>query len=156
MDILRPSAKGKRSLIQILEAWANTRPDKIHVSIPLSADVSKGFRDVTHREIRDAADTFAWWLVDNYGQGEGFETIAFVGVNDLRYTVVFFGAIKAGYKVHLPMSRHYPKKPASNIRGFSLCLSLHAIRQIPMSLYLSRRNVDASYTLPRWLQLQET
>lgn len=113
MDLLQPSAKGKRSLIQLLDPWADTQPEKIRVSYPLGQDISKGFCDVTHREIRDAADTFAWWLLDTYGRGVGFETIAYVGVNDLRYPLVFFGAIKAGYKVRLRYCYHLA--PAKDI-----------------------------------------
>ena len=99
MDYLSREAKGKRNPVQVLDAWADRRPEKIHVSVLKSANVSDGFHDWTHRQIRDAADTFAWWLCDTYGKSQKCETICYVGHNDLRYAVVFFGAIKAGYKV---------------------------------------------------------
>lgn len=99
MDVLHPSAKGKRNLVNILDAWADRRPEKVHLSLLNNSDVQQGFRDITHREVRDAADAFAWWLYDTYGKNNSFETIAYIGTNDVRYLIVFYGAIKAGYKV---------------------------------------------------------
>lgn len=99
MDLLTEAKRGARNHIQLLNAWAEFRPDKVHVSVLKSTDISEGFREVTHLEIRQAADAFAWWLAGNYGHSDVCETIGYVGLNDLRYAVFYYGAIKAGYKV---------------------------------------------------------
>lgn len=97
--LLNEEARGKRTLVQVLDAWADERPEKIYASLLNDVNVAHGFRDITTKQMRGAADAFAHWLVDTYGTSTSHETIAYIGLHDLRYAMVFFGCIKAGYKV---------------------------------------------------------
>ena len=104
-----------RLLPTILDHIGTTTPRRTYAAIPRSQDITQGFRDVTTQEILHAVDALAHWLVDEYGRSDTFETITYVGVNDLRYVLIFYASIKAGYKVSLLNSRH-------SIRIYSLRL----------------------------------
>lgn len=83
----------------MLDRWREVKPNKIFASLLRSADISNGFIEVTMANVADAVDAFAWWLESTYGRSDTFETLTYVGVNDLRYAIFFYGAIKCGYKV---------------------------------------------------------
>ena len=91
--------KGNRLLPAVLDYNGTVTPNRIYASIPRSQDIDEGFRDLTCRDVLHAVDAFAWWLTDRYGRSESFETIGYVGLNDLRYPMFFYAAMKAGYKV---------------------------------------------------------
>lgn len=60
-----------------------------------------GYRKITYRELASAVNGAAKWLVDTLGAGQDFETLAYIGPNDVRYPFLILGAVKAGYKVSL-------------------------------------------------------
>ena len=90
---------GSRLLPQVVDALAQSNPERIYASYPLSADFSDGFRDVTMSEIANAVNRFAYCLERHIGASTVFETLAYMGPSDLRYAVVFHAAVKCGYKV---------------------------------------------------------
>jgi hypothetical protein len=45
-------------------------------------------------------------LIDNFGKSKEFETIAYIGPGDLRYSIIVVAAIKAGFKTFLPSPRN--------------------------------------------------
>ena len=91
--------KGTRTLLQALDLWLQVKPDKIWACFPESSDIADGLRYVTMREVACAIDSFAWALKEQHGISSNYETIAYAGLNDLRYAVVFYAAVKCGYKV---------------------------------------------------------
>jgi acyl-CoA synthetase (AMP-forming)/AMP-acid ligase II len=93
------SDRGHRLLPATLDALAVTVPQRIYAAIPCSSDLEHGFRDVTVAEVSQAVDALAHWLCQHYGRSSSFKTIAYIGLNDLRYPVFWFAAIKCGYKV---------------------------------------------------------
>ena len=90
---------GQRLLPRILDDLSETNPDRLYASYPYSVDIAQGFRDVTFRDMARATDSFAWWIHEKYGRSNEFETLAYMGVADLRTPIVFFAAVKCGYKV---------------------------------------------------------
>ena len=90
---------GKRLLPQVVDEIARSGPDRIYASFPLSVDLSKGFHDVTFRNMAQAANHLAWWLEAHFGRSTNSETVAYMGVPDLRTAVFFLAAVKCGYKV---------------------------------------------------------
>lgn len=94
---------------QIVDELANTDPTRIYASFPRSTNVSDGFRDVTFRELAQAADAASWWLERKIGRSDSSETLAYMGLSDIRYTVVFLAAVKCGFKIFFPS----PRNPAS-------------------------------------------
>ena len=87
------------TLLEALQKQATDEPNRIYASYALSADLLDGFRDITVGELVGAIDAFAWWLHTGWGRSEDFSTVAYVGPPDLRYAIVFYAAIKCGYKV---------------------------------------------------------
>lgn len=91
---------GSRLLPQVVDQLSCDEPKRVYATIPLSSDLSQGFRDVTMLEVAQAVSGFAYWLEENMGRSTNFETISYMGVSDLRYVVVFLAAVKCGYKVN--------------------------------------------------------
>lgn len=104
-----------RTLSETLEHLARVNPERIYASVPVGKDISQGFRDVRIRDMLHAIDACAWWLQDSLGRSKSFETLAYVGVSDLRYAMFFYAAIKCGYKV-----RHLPVIPSRSSMAFAL------------------------------------
>ena len=102
MDYPTQAKKGTRTLLQALDLWIKVKPDKVWACLPGASNILGGLRYVTMREVACAIDSFAWALQGEHGASSDFETIAYAGLNDLRYAVVFYAAIKCGYKVCLP------------------------------------------------------
>lgn len=90
---------GSRMLPHVVDELAKLHPLRVYASIPLSSDISQGFRDVTMLEIAHGVNHFAFWLEYSLGRSSSFETLCYIGVSDLRYAIVFLGAVKCGYKV---------------------------------------------------------
>ena len=81
---------GQRLLPRILDELSETNPDRLYASCPYSVDIAQGFRDVTFRDMARATDSFAWWIHRKYGRSNDFETLAYMGIPDLRTPIVFF------------------------------------------------------------------
>ena len=58
-----------------------------------------GYRTVTYKDFANAINGFAWWLKEHLGPTKDFEVLAYIGPNDVRYTALCLGAVKAGYVV---------------------------------------------------------
>ncbi len=87
-------------LINIIEARTRANPDFVYAEFPISAtSYDQGFRKVTNVDFLNAINGAAWYLNKALGPGKNFETLTYIGPNDLRYNVLVFGAVKAGYKV---------------------------------------------------------
>jgi len=84
----------------ILENRARYNPNGVWARFPNSpSSYAEGFRSATHLELLNAVNKVAWLLEETLGKGKNFETIAYIGPNDLRCSIVVLAGIKAGYKV---------------------------------------------------------
>lgn len=63
------------------------------------ADVSQGYQDIDFASFSRAINRFAWWIETKCGRGANFPTLAYLGIQDVRYHIVQMAAIKCGYKV---------------------------------------------------------
>jgi hypothetical protein len=90
---------GSRMLPHVVDELARLNPSRVYATIPLSSDISQGFRDVTMLEVAHGVNHFASWLENSFGRSSSFDTLCYIGVSDLRYAIVFLGAVKCGYKV---------------------------------------------------------
>lgn len=92
----------KRLLVSIVDELAAQKSEVIYAEYPVSATTyDEGFRKITFPEFANAINGVAWWLHDTIGPGKNFETLAYIGVLDIRYNALLLGAVKAGYKVCL-------------------------------------------------------
>jgi hypothetical protein len=92
---------GSRLMPVVVDQIANSQPDLLYASVPLTANIGDGFRGVTFLDIASATNHVAAWIDRTYGRSTKFDTIAYMGIGDLRYVVVFLAAVKCGYKVRL-------------------------------------------------------
>ena len=83
-----------------VDETAKSDPERIWAEFPAAfSSYDHGFRPVRYKELANAVNGAAWWLLRNVGEAKNFETINYVGPNDLRYPIIVLGAVKAGYKV---------------------------------------------------------
>lgn len=92
-------AYGLRLMPSVLDDLAKSSPNKLFASIPKTSDVTQGFRDITAADFARCVNFTATWLENKFGCSDDFETIAYVGIGDLRGAVIFLAAVKCGYKV---------------------------------------------------------
>lgn len=99
-DSIHNDRPGKQLLNNVVDSIARASPDLVYAELPRSpVDLSHGFRQVTYREFANAIDGVAWWLRNSLGLSKTFETLTYIGPNDLRHNLLLLGAVKAGYKV---------------------------------------------------------
>jgi len=84
----------------IVDQRAQTEPEALYAEYPVSTlSYEEGYRKITYGGFANAINGAAWWLHKNLGPGKDFETLAYIGPNDLRYPALILGAVKAGYTV---------------------------------------------------------
>jgi hypothetical protein len=95
-------AYAEQLLPTVLENRAKAEPRGVFAKVPLSNTAYEaGFRSVTFGELVKAINRTAWLLESQFGRGEHFPTITYLGPSDLRYSIVLVAAIKVGYKVSI-------------------------------------------------------
>jgi hypothetical protein len=99
MEDKSSSGFGKRTLPETLDGIAREIPNRQYGTIPISADLNDGFRDISVKQVANGVNGFAFQLEQLYGRSAKFETITYMGISDLRYVMVVLGAIKCGYQV---------------------------------------------------------
>lgn len=98
-DIGSLSNQGRRLLPNVVDELGAGDPSRIFVSIPKSTNIQDGFRDVDFRDLSRAISRCAWWIEETLGCSRSFETLNYVGPQDLRYVILLFAAIKTGYQM---------------------------------------------------------
>lgn len=97
-------------LPDVIQERARSDPGRVWANCPVQDDNQAGvavnqyqliYRKVTYREFSSAIDSVAQILKKSLGKA--FDTLAYLGPTDLRYSIVVVAAIKAGYKVWPPM-----------------------------------------------------
>ena len=90
-----------RQLIpRIIDRLAEITPQSLYAEYPVSPlNYDEGYRKITYGDFANAINGIAWWLHNTLGLGKDFETLAYIGPNDLRYPALILGAVKAGYLV---------------------------------------------------------
>ncbi|KAJ5108201.1 NRPS-like enzyme [Penicillium angulare] len=91
----------------ILDELAANAPDRVFGELPLSQiGYESGVRPITYRKLANAVNGIAKWIIENLGPGQDFETISYVGPNDMGHSVVILAAIKTGHKCLLTSPRY--------------------------------------------------
>ena len=95
---------GNRLLPVTIDEIAKEEPSRAWASLPREdSDLSQGYVDVTYEAFAKGINELAW-LIDRYfGRSKDFETIAYLGVPDIRYHMLQMAAAKTGYKVCTPL-----------------------------------------------------
>ncbi|KAI9709750.1 MAG: putative NRPS-like protein biosynthetic cluster [Bogoriella megaspora] len=106
MGSLQQSARKVRVLPKVIDEHASNFPDSLWASIPRSEALDEGWVDITYKTYSQCINDMAQWIEDKIGLGENRETLGFICVNDIRYPVFIFAAMKAGYKALLVSPRN--------------------------------------------------
>ena len=141
---------GARTLIEAFDTHARENPNRLYASVPLGSDIAKGFQDISFQNIAKSVNHIAALVIRIFGRGVGFETIAYIGIPDLRGAIVFLGAVKAGYKVN----RHVTKYQHLFTCERSYCHHL-VIHQERMCLSWSKPRASNYCLLLKWVQLSK-
>jgi hypothetical protein len=91
---------GERLLPSLVDEYANLDPEKLIASFPTSPEIIQ-WHEVSYRELSAAINGLAWLIEKKIGKSERFESLGYMGANDIRYTVVWLAAMKCGYCVSL-------------------------------------------------------
>lgn len=92
---------GRRLVPALIDEIAKKMPDRFMFCIPKTQDPKDKFHDVTFADFARATNRAAAWIETTLGRSaEGeFETLAYIGLFDIRYFVIVVAASKLGYKV---------------------------------------------------------
>ena len=90
---------GSRLMPVVVDGIAKEQPDLVYASVPIATNISEGFKNITFSDIASATNHVAAWIDRKLKRSSSFDTIAYMGLGDLRYVVVFLAAVKCGYKV---------------------------------------------------------
>ncbi|KAI0430794.1 acetyl-CoA synthetase-like protein [Xylaria sp. FL1042] len=124
---------GRRLMPCVLDHLARTVPSKLFAAIPRTGDLSDGFQDVSVSEVAQCVHFVAHWIEDCFGRSENFETLGYLGIPDLRGIVIFYAAVKCGYKLLIPSPRNPPTTNISLMQQ-TLCTKLvHAAEVAPLT-----------------------
>lgn len=96
----QPVLQQKQLLNHIIDGLAQTRPESVWAKIPRDpSSYDAGYRKITYRLMANAINGLAWWIKGNFEESKTFETLAYFGNWDPRYSILMLAAVKAGYKV---------------------------------------------------------
>lgn len=90
---------GQRFLHLVFDDISIHESSRLYASVPISTNVTEGFRHLTFGDIAHCVDVFANSLETQIGRSIKVETVAYLGLPDVRNVVVFLAAVKCGYKV---------------------------------------------------------
>ncbi|OBS29631.1 hypothetical protein FPOA_03570 [Fusarium poae] len=88
-------------LIKLIEKIAEEDPERPFVLMPSSDKAQDGWKPVTFLQLNNAINYLAYSLSNTITRSpddEEFPTVAYVGSNDIRYAIIVFACIKAGFK----------------------------------------------------------
>lgn len=94
---------GSRLMPVVVDETATREPTLPYGYMPLTANVNDGFKTVTFSDIATATNHLAGWIHENLGPSSSFETLAFMGLTDIRYVIAFLAGVKCGYKVRISL-----------------------------------------------------
>ena len=96
----------KHLLSELIQIRAETRPRNIFAKVPRNNDYANGYRMVTNSALMTAVDHVAGLITSTFGPSKDFQRIAYLGLHDLRYTIVVLAGIKTGYTMFLSSPRN--------------------------------------------------
>ena len=94
-----PPDYGRRLLMTTIDERARANYARPFASIPVSENAADGFRDISYRRFANAINRCAYWIAEFVGVSQCFETLTYLGPNDLRYQILCMAAAKTGHVV---------------------------------------------------------
>ncbi|TAQ86650.1 hypothetical protein B7494_g5036 [Chlorociboria aeruginascens] len=100
---------GRRLMPTVLRSEAKHNPTRVFALAAKSDNVDDGFREVTFQQVAQATNYTSHWLQKRFENGNKppkLVTLAYIGVPDLRYNILFYAAAQCRYKVFLTSPRN--------------------------------------------------
>ncbi|KAI1097411.1 acetyl-CoA synthetase-like protein [Jackrogersella minutella] len=139
-DCFKLSSAAPDRLIHLLpDELAQAVPDHALFSFAKTADPRDGFVDVSARTFANAINRTSWFLRRVLGEPKSFDTVAYMGPNDIRYFLFMFGAIKVGFKMLFLSPRNNLDGHFNVLEGADCHIFLRASETDIRSIVESRR-----------------
>ncbi|KAL6714200.1 hypothetical protein ACLMJK_008695 [Lecanora helva] len=130
-------------------------PHSLYALLPTSStSPSQGYQKITYADFANATHGACWWLEETLGKPHG-ETVAFIGVNDLRYNVFVLAAAEIGIKMLLTSPRN-SVAAHTNLCSLLECNKLLTTPEIaasPTIATLATEHGISIYIIPSWADL---
>ncbi|KAF2125012.1 acetyl-CoA synthetase-like protein, partial [Dothidotthia symphoricarpi CBS 119687] len=106
---------GQRHLLQLLDYRVKNKPTTPYASMPIDEnDISKGFNDISYDTFGNAINHCIEWLQSVLPPPTSpFETVAYTGPRDMRYSILFCALAKLERKLLVPNPMARPAAQAS-------------------------------------------
>lgn len=165
------SAVPDRLVHMIPDELAEKVPDHALFAYPRTTNVADGFEEVSAARFANAINRTSWYLESVLGKaGPGFPAIGYMGssesnprlnisqdstnlclLDDLRYFLFLFGAIKAGYKM-VYLSPRNTVAGHLNVLEKSKCYKFLSAKNFPVGHILAGREME-SHEVPELEEL---
>lgn len=73
---------------------AKDTPDRTFAIIPKTDSIEDGYMNLTYSQLDRAVNKMSWWLETQLGKSKNFDTIAYMGTSDHRYTFLYLAVMK--------------------------------------------------------------
>jgi len=137
----------RKHLSELVQFRAEIRPRDIFAKVPKNNDYANGYRTVTNSALVTAVDHVADLITSTFGPSQDFERIAYLGLNDLRYTIVVLAGIKTGYTMFLPSPRNSEEAHAALLSSLE-CSKLIATSPAPVGVAFVQSMTSEKLTIP--------
>ncbi|RDW77667.1 hypothetical protein BP6252_05720 [Coleophoma cylindrospora] len=97
---------GQRLLPNLIDDEAQYNPHFVPYSFPLTENPADGFREISNKVYANAVNRTAWWFESHFGKSSSFESVGYIGPNDLRYMILAVAVVKCGWKLVLLSPRN--------------------------------------------------
>ena len=94
-----PENAGKRLVAHIIDDMALREPGRTLYVAGKSQQVSDGTFDISAKDLAQCVNYTSWWIMRVFGRSDEYETLAYIGITDIRYLVFIIACNKTGYKV---------------------------------------------------------
>ncbi|KAF1940667.1 ochratoxin A non-ribosomal peptide synthetase [Clathrospora elynae] len=142
-------------LPNIVKQNAQADPHGTFARVPAGTAYTDGFVDVTKLQLHNAVNFTASLIKRCLGDSTTFETLAFIGPSDLRYSIIIVAAIKAGYKIFLPSPRNSEEAQLALLAGLQCTKFVVTEPQSPCVPVILRKVQLHTMTLPSLQELLE-
>lgn len=95
----RTAQYGRRLIPILIDEAAQERPNDPFAFVAKSLNPEEGLQTVTYGQFANAINSCAWWLEEQVGRSENFDTLAYFGRSSLTSCILMIAAIKTGHQV---------------------------------------------------------
>jgi acyl-CoA synthetase (AMP-forming)/AMP-acid ligase II len=128
-----PNDYGRRLMPTVLHHETQRNPERTFAIVAKSDNIEDGFLTVTFGQVAQAVNHVSRWLETRFESGQKpprHATLAYIGVPDLRYNILFYAAVQCRYKVRCPSTVRFCRQNLTWSRSFCPPLEI-----LPLSIY---------------------